>query len=287
MTLPDPRINAWRTDLADRRLEGTVPAERFVEGWRARVRVASTGLRQAPRPNSEWGSELILGDDVAVFEDDEGWCWVQAARDGYVGYVADTALAPPVGDPTHIVGVPRTYTYPGPELRAPAVSALSMGSRVIVTGTVERRGTAYALLDSGEAIVARHLWPLGGAAVGDYVAVAETLLHTPYLWGGTSGFGLDCSGLVQLAMRMAGRDVPRDTDMQEKAVGARLDIDPLAGALARGDLVFWKGHVGIMVDNATMIHANGLSMTVALEPLAEAIARIEPVYGRPTSIRRP
>lgn len=287
MNLPDPRLNAWRADLADRRLEGVVSTARFVDGRPARVRVASTGLRQAPRPDSEWGSELVLGDDVVLFEDDEGWCWVQAVRDRYVGYVPDTAIAPPGGEPTHIVQAPRTFAYPGPELRAPALRALSMGSRVTVAGTAERRGTAYALLDTGEAVIARHLRPLGASAAEDHVAVAGTLIHTPYLWGGASGFGLDCSGLVQLSMRMAGRDVPRDTDMQERAVGALLDLDPLAGGLERGDLVFWKGHVGIMVDGATMIHANGLSMTVALEPLAEAIARIEPVYGRPTSIRRP
>ena len=284
--LPDPRLNAFRPDLADRRLEGKVRAARFVEGRPARVVIANAGLRQAPRPDSEWGSELILGDDVMVFEEEEDWCWVQGARDFYVGYLTDTALAAPLGEPTHVVSVPRTFAYPGPELRSPAIRALSIGSRVTVTGSAERRGTAYSLLDSGEAVVARHLRPVGDHAA-DYVAVAEQLLNTPYLWGGASAFGLDCSGLLQLSMRMAGRLVPRDTDMQEKAIGAVLEVDPLGSGLERGDLVFWKGHVGIMVDGRTMIHANGLSMTVALEPLREAITRIEPVYGRPTSIRRP
>lgn len=315
--LPDPRLNAFRPDLADRRLKGKVNAARYADGRPARVIVANAGLRQAPRPDSEWGSELILGDDVVVFEDREGWCWVQGARDFYVGYVPDTVLAAPAFEPTHIVCVPRTFAYPGPELRSPAIRALSIGSRVTVTGQAERRGTAYAMLDTGEALIARHLRPLeqfqekwepvfrpelrenreierfrdSGTALGDhsadYVAVAEQLLNTPYLWGGASAFGLDCSGLVQLSMRMAGRLVPRDTDMQERAVGEMLEGDPLAGGLARGDLVFWKGHVGIMLDGETMIHANGLSMTVALEPLRQAIARIEPIYGRPTSIRRP
>lgn len=286
MTPPDRRINAYRPDLADSRLEGLVQADRFVDARRARIVVSSVGLKQAPRPDSEWGSELILGDEVSLFEDDEGWCWVQSVHDGYVGYVTDTALGAPGDAPTHIVAMPRTFAYPGPELRSLATRAISMGSRVVVSGEVERRGTTYALLESGEAVIAHHLRP-SGDAVDDYVAVAETFLHTPYLWGGTSGFGLDCSGLVQLSMRMAGRFVARDTDMQEATIGALLGADPLGGHLERGDLVFWKGHVGIMVDGETMIHANGLTMSVAREPLADAVARIAPVYGMPTAIRRP
>lgn len=286
MTPPDRRINAYRPDLADSRLEGLVQADRFVDARRARIVVPSVGLKQAPRPDSEWGSELILGDEVSLFEDDEGWCWVQSVHDGYVGYVSDTALGAPGDAPTHIVAMPRTFAYPGPELRSPATRAISIGSRVVVSGQVERRGTTYALLESGEAVIAHHLRP-SGDPFDDYVAVAEMFLHTPYLWGGTSGFGLDCSGLVQLSMRMAGRFVARDTDMQEATIGALLGADPLGGHLERGDLVFWKGHVGIMVDGDTMIHANGLTMSVAREPLADAVARIAPVYGMPTAIRRP
>lgn len=286
MTPPDRRIAAYRPDLADRRLEGIVEAGRFVDGRPMRVAVPNVGLRQEPRPDSEWGSELVLGDDVAVFEEAESWCWVQSLRDDYVGYLPDTALNVPDAEPTHVVAVPRTFAYPGPELRAPATSTLSMGSRLVVTGEAERRGTRYLILDSGEALIARHLCP-SGQPVDDYVTVAEALIHTPYLWGGTSGFGLDCSGLVQLSMRMAGRFVPRDTDMQASVIGELLGLDPLGHRLRRGDLVFWKGHVGIMVDAGTLIHANGLSMTVAIEPLDRAVSRIASIYGMPTAIRRP
>ena len=130
-----------------------------------------------------------------------------------------------------------------------------------------------------------HVAPLAETDA-DFVAVAERFLHAPYLWGGTSGFGVDCSGLVQLAMSMAGQTVLRDTDMQEGSIGEILETGDDYSSLLRGDLVFWKGHVGIMTDADNLLHANGSTMTVALEPLSAAIARIEPHYGLPTSVRR-
>ena len=188
--------------------------------------------------------------------------------------------------PTHLVAAPRSFVYPGPDLKLPRSGELSMGSAVAVTGYAETRGTRYALLSSGEAIIAGHLRPAGDAAP-DYVAVAEAFLNTPYLWGGVSGFGIDCSGLVQLSMRMAGRAVLRDTDMQAESIGE--PIHPGAGfsGLRRGDLVFWKGHVAIMTDADNMIHANGHTMLVSRERLSDAIDRIGYLYGGPTGFRRP
>ena len=161
-----------------------------------------------------------------------------------------------------------------------------MGSAVEVTGFSETRGTRYCELGSDGFMIAAHLRPVGEFSA-DYVAVAESLEHAPYLWGGTSGFGVDCSGLVQLSMRMTGRSVLRDTDMQERTVGEPVDPGPACSHLRRGDLVFWKGHVAIMADEHTAIHANGNTMMVSREPLAKAIARIAPLYGEPTSYRRP
>ena len=282
MTALDRRLNAFRPDLADERLRGRVEARRFAAGRPAVVAVPVADMKSAPAPEAGLDSQLLRGDAVAVFDEKDGWAWVQSARDAYVGYVRDDALAAPLAAPTHVVAVPRSFVYARDDLKSPRLEALSMGSGVAVSGDVENRGTRYALLAGGGAMIAAHLRPAGRHA-DDYVAVAETLERTPYLWGGASGFGLDCSGLVQLAMRMAGRAAPRDTDMQERAFAP---VDPAAG-LRRGDLVFWKGHVAVMLDGDTVIHANGHTMLVSRETLAGAVGRIERLYGRPTGFRRP
>ncbi len=286
MTVHDPRLNAYRPDLADARLRGVVSATRFVEGKPARICIPLADIRKAPRPDGGLNSQVLLGDDVRVFESTEGWAWVQVARDGYVGYVGEAALAAPASAPTHIVTVPRTFLYPGPDLKLPASGALSLGSLVSVVDRAETRGTRYAILSSGEALIEKHL-AAAGTVADDYVAVAETLIHTPYLWGGSSGFGIDCSGLVQLSMRLAGRTVLRDSDMQAATIGDPIETDSNFSGLRRGDLVFWKGHVAIMTDAETMIHANGHTMMVSREGLHEAIDRIGYLYGGPTGFRRP
>lgn len=286
MTARDARLHAFRSDLADARLKGEVSADRFVTGRPARITTAVADIRKAPRPDAGVNTQVLFGDDVLVFEEAEGWAWVQAERDGYVGYVGATMLGARDHAPTHIVSAPRTFLYPGADLRFPTSGQLSMGSTVTVTGAAETRGTHYALLPSGEALIAGHLRPLGDIAA-DYVAVAEMFIGTPYLWGGTSGFGIDCSGLVQLAMRMAGRDVLRDSDMQATGLGEPLDPGPDFAGLKRGDLVFWKGHVAVMTDINDMIHANGHTMLVSREGLKDAVDRIGYLYGGPTGFRRP
>ena len=286
MTARDARLHAFRSDLADARLKGEVAADRFVTGSPARITASVADLRKAPRPDAGVNTQALFGEDVLVFEDAGGWAWIQAEGDGYVGYVADTVLGPRERAPTHVVSAPRTFLYPGPDLRFPIDGQLSMGSSVTVTGSAETRGTQYALLPSGQAILARHLRPATEQA-DDYVAVAEGFLGTPYLWGGVSGFGIDCSGLVQLAMRMTGRQVLRDSDMQAASIGTPFEPGPDFSGLRRGDLVFWKGHVAIMTDAKDMIHANGHTMLVSREGLREAVERISYLYGGPTGFRRP
>lgn len=286
MTTLDKRLHAYRPDLADKRLEGQVEAARFVVGRPARIAAAVADVRGAPRPDAGLSTQMLRGEDVRVFDEADGWAWVQSEHDGYVGYVAGTVLEPRGATATHVVSVPRTFLYPGPDMKLPRGDVLSLGTELVITGAAETRGTAYALLASGEAVIARHLVPVGEYAA-DYVAVAEDLLGTPYLWGGVSAFGIDCSGLVQLAMRLAGREMLRDSDMQAATAGEAFDPGPDYSGLARGDLVFWKGHVGIMLDAATLIHANGHTMTVSREKLADAIDRIGYLYGGPTGFRRP
>ena len=286
MTARDARLHAFRSDLADARLKGEVAADSFVSGRPARITTSVADLRKAPRPDAGVNTQVLFGDDVLVFEDTEGWAWVQAERDGYVGYIADNLLGAREHAPTHIVSVPRTFLYPGPDLRFPVGGQLSMGSTVTVTGSAETRGTHYALLPSGQTVIAGHLRPIAEKAE-DYVAVAETFLGTPYLWGGASGFGIDCSGLVQLSMRMTGKNVLRDSDMQAASIGTPFEPAPDFSELRRGDLVFWKGHVAIMIDAKEMIHANGHTMLVSREGLKEAVDRIGYLYGGPTGFRRP
>ena len=284
MTSLDRRLHAHRADLADARLRGAVEAERFAEGEAARVAAPVLNIHSAPRADAGVDAQMLFGDTLRVFERGNGWAWIQAERDGYVGYVEEAGLGVAGAEPDHVVIAPRSFVYPTAELKAPVIMAHSMGARVTVTETVENRGTRYALLASGGAMIAGHLRPVADAA-DDYVAVAETFIHTPYLWGGASGFGIDCSGLVQLSMQMSGRTVLRDTDMQAESIG--VVIDPAETPLRRGDLVFWRGHVAIMLDGAMMLHASGHTMSVAREPLAEAIGRIAPLYGQPTRYRRP
>lgn len=283
MTVLDRRLHAYRDDLADARLKGAVTAAGFAEGRPAHVRAPVTDMRRSPRLDTGIDTQLLLGQDVLVFDESERFAWVQSVADGYVGHVGSNDLVDGAARPTHVVAVPRTFVYRAPDLKLPVSTTISLGSHVEVSGSEERRGTNYALLPNGEAIVAAHLRPLADNAV-DYVAVAESLANTPYLWGGASAFGIDCSGLVQLSMRMAGTSVLRDSDMQAASIGT--PIDPSNG-LRRGDLVFWKGHVAIMTDSKTIIHANGHTMSVAIEPLGEAVARIGYLYGQPTGHRRP
>ena len=278
----DRRLNAFRPDLAEKSLEGQVDALRFIDGKPARVSASVAAMRPKPDAASGIDTELLFGEPVSVLDRADGWAWVKSGVDDYVGYVEETALGAEGPSPTHWVTAPRTFVYRDPDMKTPAVMALSMGSRITVTGEAETRGTRYLLVDGG-AVIAKHVADVDVPVSSDYVAVASRFLQSPYLWGGRSGFGLDCSGLVQLSMMMTGKKVLRDTDMQRASIGTEIG----RSELRRGDLVFWKGHVAIMTDGETMIHASGFTMDVSHEGLEDAIRRIEPMYGLPLIYRRP
>ena len=276
----DQRLTPARPDLADLRLQGRVEAERFEEGTLRRVVAPTAPLRRRPAGDAPLDTEALRGELVRVFDEDEGWAWVQLQADGYVGYLPSEALGPAGPAPTHKVGVLRTFVYPGPSLKLPPCGFLSLGA-VVEAGALSGD---YASIGPAEYVFAAHLQPTEHAEP-DFVAVAERLAGTPYLWGGKTSLGLDCSGLVQLALAAAGISAPRDSDMQEEALGEKVVLD--GASLLRGDLVFWKGHVGIMLDGERLLHANGFHMLTAIEPLATARERIlANSYGPITSVRR-
>jgi cell wall-associated NlpC family hydrolase len=278
----DPRITPARADLAAKFLEGKVAAPRYVEGCIYEVIEAQAPLRREPRPDAPLETEALKGERVAVYDlNQEGWAWGQLAADGYVGYLPTNALAPAGAAPTHKVTTLRTLAFPGPSIKLPPVEALPLGARVVIARIDDR----MAVTSAGVYLPARHLAPLGDNE-SDFVAVAERFLGTPYLWGGKTALGLDCSGLVQVALTACGRSCPRDSDMQERALGTPVAASGDFSHLRRGDLVFWKGHVAIARDRASMIHANAFHMAVAMEPIADAIARIRAAGNEVTGVRR-
>ncbi|MGD0639746.1 MAG: NlpC/P60 family protein [Roseiarcus sp.] len=283
MPLPalDRRITPVRPDLAAEFLCGQVEAARFVEGRERRIVAASAPLRRAPDAEAPLETEALHGEIAVVYEERGDWAWAQLARDSYVGYLPSAALAAPV-EPTHRVAALRTHAYPGASVKRPPRFALSLGALV----RVERFEADFAVASDGLYFYARHLAPIGSFEP-DFVSVAERFVETPYLWGGRTSEGIDCSGLIQSALGAAGVHAPRDSDMMEAALGVALPIDDALARLKRGDLIFWKGHVGVMRDAETLLHANGWHMKVVSEPLTEARARIaEKSYGTIMSIRR-
>lgn len=274
----DPRLTPARPDLAALHLKDKVEAARFVEGTVQEVVVGLAAVRKEPSHNAPLLTEALCGERVTIYEtDEEGWAWGQLNDDGYVGWLPAAALLTPGPEPTHKVVALRTLMFPGPSIKLPPTDALPLGARVAVV----RSDDSVAVTAAGGYLPQRHLAPLNTNET-DHVAVAERFIGTPYLWGGKSSLGIDCSGLVQVALTACGVKCPRDTDMQESALGKPAN---LAG-LQSGDLIFWKGHVAIARGRNSMIHANAFHMAVAIEPVAEALARIGAAGSQVTSVRR-
>lgn len=276
----DSRLHAVRPDLADVNLQGQVEALRFVVPSPAQIAVPIAAVHKAPHGDAMQVTQALMGEPVQVFETREGWAWVQLAADGYVGYVPAAALSNDVAAATHRVAVPSTLLYPAADLKSQPATPVTLNARL----TVVAEDGKFLRLADGRHVYAAHVKPADQFESG-FVAIAEMFRHVPYYWGGKTVQGLDCSGLVQLSLEACGVQAPRDSDMQERALGQPLLVNDLDG-LKRGDLVFWNGHVGIMTDPETLLHANGHHMMVVAEPLREAVARIAASYGAISAIKR-
>ena len=274
--MTDPRVLPVREGLAARRLEGLVEAERFVDPKPMQGKGAATGVYAGPQAGAEQVDQLLAGERFEVLEIVGEVALGQVRRDGYVGYVAAHALAPVEAWATHRLAVRLSYAFTEPDIKAPATGPFSMNALMRPGAVVG----GFSQTEHGW-IRSSHLAPIGVFET-DPAAVAERFLGAAYRWGGREGSGLDCSGLVQQALFACGRACPRDSDLQE-ALGR--PVEP--GELRRNDLVFWTGHVAMMLDEARIVHANVFHMAVAIEPLAEAIVRIEAAgAGRPVAYRR-
>jgi cell wall-associated NlpC family hydrolase len=281
----DPRVTPFRDGVAAKYLEGKLEAGRYVECREMEVVAPQAPLRREPRPDAPLDSEALKGERVAIYDTNaEGWAWGQLAADNYVGWLPSAALAAPGPAPTHKVTALRSVVFPGPSIKLPLLEALPFGAKLSIVRVADRMATT----SSGGYVPVAHLAPVGESE-RDFVAVAERFVGTPYLWGGKTALGLDCSGLVQIALSAAGMACPRDSDMQERALGAAVDRKVRTFALERGDLIFWKGHVAIARDRETLVHANAFHMAVVVEPAGEALSRIRgsgETGGDITSVRR-
>jgi cell wall-associated NlpC family hydrolase len=280
MSQLDPKRYPYRLDLAADSLKHLVRASRYAVGDIRQIKVPIAAVRRTPAADAPLDTEALFGERVTVYEDLRGWSWVQLRTDGYVGYIQSENLRPIPQDTSHRVSALRALVFKEADIKSPPIRALSFGSLISCTGAGR-----FVKLDDGGFVHLRQITTSGELAT-DFVSVAERFVGSPYLWGGRSSLGLDCSGLVQLAMQAAGHFCPRDSYMQAAEVGVAFDVER-TDQLRRGDLVFWKGHVGIMRGAEHLVHANAHHMEVVIEPLAVAMVRMAAVGSTIQAIRRP
>ena len=279
--MDDPRLTPARPDLAAKYLEGRIEAARFVSGEEFEISDAIAPLRSGPASDAMLATQALKGERVTIYDrNGEGFAWGQLKSDGYVGWLPDRALAKPAAAPTHKITALRTFAFPGPSIKLPPVDTPVMGAMV----TVVREDGPFVVTRDGWYLPRQHVGSIDRHAE-DFVAVAEQFAGTPYLWGGKSSLGIDCSGLVQVSLNAAGTGCPRDSDMQQDGLGRILGLAE-SGKLQRGDLIFWKGHVAIVRDADSIVHANAHHMATVIENTRDAIARIKAAGNEIAAIKR-
>ena len=267
----DRRTNAFRPDLADISLRDSFTAPNYAEATLRQCLRGVLPMMEKPDPDARQTSQIRYGEFIDVFETrDDGFAWVQNRSDHYVGYVpADGTMGDSIAMLSNRVTALRTLIFSEPDLKSPPVDELTLGSFVSVAGKQDK----FLELANGGFIFAGHVATTDLSRTDDYVFTAGRMLHTPYLWGGRTPRGIDCSGFVQLSLEMAGIDSPRDSDQQREALGQPLGSHWRDHAWKRGDIVFFPGHVGIMTGIDHIIHANAHTMDVTVEPLLDVVLR--------------
>ncbi len=265
----DPRVNCFRDDLAASYLEGKIEGRRFVSGRRAQVVNCGAALRRTPDPQSPQDSQLLAGETVQIYDESDGFSWIQSESDGYVGYAESRAFDHDVREVTHCLSVIRSFVYPEPDIKTPPSTTLNMASQVAVVEEIQR----FSRISTGGWVYSDHLQPIDSHEQ-DFVTTALRFLETPYLWGGKGYQGIDCSGLVQIALMRSGHACPRDTYMQAKALGMEIPGENGGFSMRRGDLIYWPGHVAIVLDHDRVVHASGHHMFVTIEPWRDIDERV-------------
>lgn len=246
-----------------------------------RVSAGSAALRLTPDGSAEQVNQALFGEPVRLFERDGEWAYVQLGLDRYVGWMRLASLSPQGRDPTHRVRVLRTFIFERADMKSRPMRAASMNARLALGDVVGN----FVEVDGGGWVFARHIAPLDEPET-DFVAVAQRFVGSPYLWGGRESAGIDCSGLVQTALQATGIYPLRDSDMQEQTLGLPVERDPEFRNLERGDLIFWKGHVGIMASPDLLLHSSARDLHCEVEPLMQAVDRIRPIAGDVRSVKR-
>lgn len=264
----DKAINPYRDDIAAIKLKGIIEAPNFVEPQKMQINTLSAFLKTEPNIESPSLNEALLGDIFEVYEIKNGFAWGQLERDDYVGYIETSALGDNIFTPSHKIKTIRTYGFKEPSIKSRIVSTFSLGAKISPKGEIQN-----GFYDCGEFgfVFAKHVCPID-EFYDDPAQIAQMYLGAPYTWGGNSSIGVDCSGLAQNSFKACGINLPRDARMQE-ALGQNIEIKPDLSGLKRNDLIFWQGHVAIMVDETNIIHANAYHLMTVIEPLQEANER--------------